>query len=50
MDWVGLAQDRDRWQAFVKTVMTHIKIFRPGHSYVSPNLVIIPNKCTVSDF
>jgi hypothetical protein len=21
MDWIGLAQDRDRWRAFVKEVM-----------------------------
>jgi hypothetical protein len=45
MDWIGLAQDRDRWRAFVKTVKKYIKIFRSGHSYVCPNVVIVPNKC-----
>jgi hypothetical protein len=49
MDWIGLAQDKDRWRAFVKAVVKCIKVFRSGHFYVSLNLVIVPNKCTISN-
>jgi len=50
MDWIGLAQDRDRWRAFVKTVMICIKVFHSGHSSVNLNLVVVLNKCTISSF
>jgi hypothetical protein len=42
MVWIGLAQDRDRLRSYVKAVMKYIKFFRPGHSYVSLNLVTVP--------
>jgi hypothetical protein len=49
IDWIGLAQDRVRWRVYVKAVMKYINFFRPGHSYVSLNLVTVPNKCTISN-
>jgi hypothetical protein len=49
MDWIGLAQVRDLWRAFVKAEMKYIKVSRSLYSYVSLHLVIVPNKCTISN-
>jgi hypothetical protein len=30
MDWIGVAQDRDKWRALVKTVMNLWISYKPG--------------------
>jgi hypothetical protein len=31
MDWIELAQDRDRWRALMKEIFSAVKFFLPPH-------------------
>jgi hypothetical protein len=33
MDWIRLAQDKDQWQASVKTVMDHRVPYKAGNFF-----------------